>query len=234
MCIFQQYGKFEGDMTTTSSTPAIYQKNYENHIERILESAQTLFLRDGIDSVTMNTIADEARIARKTLYKYFPTKQELAFAILKNFIEKRKDDFDSGQIPAGNGFQRLEFFLMDSVNMLERYPEFFRFLVEFNVLYARNGDPERVRQTFALGNDLLSPIIRDGIADGSIRADFEPKFLVAAILNQMSALDARFALTGTQIGAEYGQSARELHQAILRIFLRGIQCPAKPEKDHQG
>jgi AcrR family transcriptional regulator len=229
MFIFQKYGKFGDDMTTTSSTPAIYLKNYENHIERILESAQMLFLRNGIESVTMNAIADEARIARKTLYKYFPTKQEIALAILKNFIEKHKDDFGPGQIPEGNGFQRLEFFLMESVNMLDRYPEFFRFLVEFNVLYAKDGDPEQVRQTFALGNDLLSPIIRDGIADGSIRADFEPEFLVAAIFNQMSALDARFALTGTRIGAEYGQSARELHQAILRIFLRGIQCPAKPK-----
>ena len=214
-------------MSASANTPITYQKNYENHIERILEGAERLFIRDGIDSVSMNAIADEARIARKTLYKYFSSKQEIALAIFKRFMEQRAIEFDPNQIPAGNGYQRLEYFLLDSANLLDRHPEFFRFLVEFDALYARDGSPERTRQMYATGNDIVLPIIRQGMEDGTIRSDINPGFLLAAIYNLISGMNTRFALVGNQIGEEYGQSVKELHLGILRIFLQGIRRTTK-------
>ena len=114
---------------------------------------------------------------------------------------------------------------MDITSMLEKYPDDFRFMLEFQTLYVREGNPERVRQVYAAGDELVFSIIRQGIADGSIRPDFAPGFLFAAIYNLVSALNLRFALAGNLIGEEFGQPVKELYQGIFRIFLQGIQCP---------
>ena len=99
-------------MESPQETPKIYQNHRDNQRERILEAAEKLFIQDGIDNVSISAIADAARIARKTLYQYFPNKLEIALAIFDNFIAARSGGFDQNQIPEGNGFQRLEFFVM--------------------------------------------------------------------------------------------------------------------------
>lgn len=210
-------------METVPETKKIYQNHRDNQLERILEAAEALFIRDGIDNVSMGAIADEARLARKTLYQYFPNKQEIALAIFQKFIAERYASFDPSQIPQGNGFQRVEYLVMDMVNLLETYPEHMRFMVEFNNLYAHEGNPARVRQTYALGTEMFIPMIQQGISDGSIRSDWTPDFLAAAIFNLVSGMNSRFALLGNQVGEEFGTPVLDLYREICRIFLRGIQ-----------
>jgi AcrR family transcriptional regulator len=217
-------------MNTNSNPQIVYKKNYENQLARILESAEKLFIRDGIERVSMNAIANEAHMARNTLYKYFSNKQEIAFAILERFIEKRTADFNPEQIPQGTGFQRLEFLVMDIATMLEQYPDDFRFMVEFNVLYAREGNPQRVRQLYAGGDELINSIIQQGIADGSIRSGYAQDFLIAALYNLISAMNLRFSLAGNLISEECNQPVKELYLGIFRIFLQGIQSAAPDEQ----
>lgn len=210
-------------MKPVPETPKVYQAHRDNQVERILEAAEALFIRDGIDNVSMGAIAETARIARKTLYQYFPNKQEIALAIFQKFLDARYAAFDQNQIPEGSGFQRIEYLVQDMVNMLETYPEHIRFIVEFNTLYAREGNPARVRQAYAYGGDLFTQWVRQGIQDGSICPNLDPEFLSAAIFNLVSGMNSRFALLGSQIGEEFGKPAAALYREICRIFLRGIQ-----------
>jgi AcrR family transcriptional regulator len=203
------------------------QKTYQNHREiqreRILEAAEILFIRNGIDNVSISSIAAVARIARKTLYEYFPNKQEIAWAIMQKIFTERYTSFDPYQLPEGNGFQRVEYFLFQIISMLELYPEHIRFIAEFDTLYAREGDAIRMRKMYGLGGDLIIHMIQQGIADGSIRADFDPDLLSASMLNLVSGMNSRFYTLGNQIKDEYGQPVMELYREICRIFLRGIQ-----------
>jgi AcrR family transcriptional regulator len=45
--------------------------------ERILQFALTIFLKEGIYKTSMDQIAREMRISKKTIYKYFPSKNEM-------------------------------------------------------------------------------------------------------------------------------------------------------------
>jgi len=208
---------------TLPETKKVFQHHRDNQVDRILEAAEKLFIQDGIDNVSMGAIADAARLARKTLYQYFPNKQEIAFAIFQKMVDGQWVKFDPNQIPQGSGFQRLEYFVLGMVDLLETAPEHIRFMVEFNTLYAREGDPARVRRTYAEGANYLTPIIQQGIADGSIRPDLEPEFVTASLLNLVAGMNSRFALLGSQVSEEYGQPVMELYRGICRIFLRGIQ-----------
>ncbi|NVK18495.1 MAG: TetR/AcrR family transcriptional regulator [Methylocystaceae bacterium] len=50
--------------------------------ERILQSAERLFVLLGYQKATMNAIADDANMAVGNIYKYFPSKQKLFHAII--------------------------------------------------------------------------------------------------------------------------------------------------------
>ncbi len=220
-------------MNLISEARKTYQAHRENQRERILEAAEELFIRDGVDNVSMEAIAKATRLARKTLYEYFSNKLEIALAVIQSLLDKMAADFEPTQLPESNGFQRIEAFVQHLIGLLDAHPEFFRFLVEFDTLYAREGDPTRVRQMFAQSSELLIPMIQQGIADGSIRPDVDPHLLSAALFNLVSGMHSRFALLGHQIREEYGYPVMELYREICHCFLRGIQNTPASRKDEK-
>jgi AcrR family transcriptional regulator len=212
-----------------------YQQHRENQRERILQAAEHIFVHDGIDHVSLSDIAEAARITRMTLYEYYPNKQAIAWAVFQKFMEDLQTSFsDELQPPGGNGFQRIEHAMLASIDLLELHPEHLRFLVEFNSLYAREGDPVRLRQVvehvWPENYDMFTRLIQLGIADGSLRPDLNPGLLSAAILNLLNGMNSRFALLGHLIGEEYGQPVKDIYCEICRSFLRGIQSTRSSEE----
>ncbi len=55
--------------------------------ERILDAGLKLFAHESYQAVTMDRVAQEAGVAKGTLYLYFPSKEELYLGILKNGFE---------------------------------------------------------------------------------------------------------------------------------------------------
>lgn len=57
--------------------------------EHILQTASSLFYNRGVRAVGVDLVVDEARIAKTSLYRYFPTKDDLIVA----FLEREDIDF---------------------------------------------------------------------------------------------------------------------------------------------
>jgi AcrR family transcriptional regulator len=56
--------------------------------QRILETADRLFYQDGLRAVGIDRIIAEAGVAKMSLYKHFPSKDDLILAVLKYREEK--------------------------------------------------------------------------------------------------------------------------------------------------
>ena len=72
--------------------------------QRIQEKANDLFRRYGIKSITMDEIATQLGVSKKTLYQYFSDKDELVEAIVKNTIKGAQDTCDNTRLTAGMPF----------------------------------------------------------------------------------------------------------------------------------
>ena len=68
------------------SSPRLARRREETR-QRILRVAAGRFAAQGVDGVRLDEVADEADVARGTLYNYFPTKEALVSAILKPVLE---------------------------------------------------------------------------------------------------------------------------------------------------
>ena len=58
--------------------------------EKILEFVQEKFFKEGFYKTTMDEIASELRMSKKTIYKSFPSKNDLVTAIALHFTEQMK------------------------------------------------------------------------------------------------------------------------------------------------
>ncbi|HEY0432972.1 MAG TPA: TetR/AcrR family transcriptional regulator [Chitinophagaceae bacterium] len=60
--------------------------------ERILEKAHELFMRYGVRSVSMDDIAAQLGMSKKTLYQYYTDKEELVDAVLGTILQKNRNE----------------------------------------------------------------------------------------------------------------------------------------------
>lgn len=59
-------------------------------LEKIIDSSQKLFMNYGVKSISMDDIASDIGISKKTIYKHFNTKDRLVGIALTHFLKKEK------------------------------------------------------------------------------------------------------------------------------------------------
>ena len=70
--------------------------------EQILKAAKKLISKYGYKKVSMDEIAEEAGVTKKTVYSYFPSKEELLNALIRKELEKMKKELEAIEKEKGN------------------------------------------------------------------------------------------------------------------------------------
>lgn len=213
-----------------TQSPRIYQTHRENQRKRILTAAEKLFIQQGIDGVTLARIAEEARLSRVTLYEYFSSKQEIAWAVFREVVREMRETMEKEVLQrGGNGLQKIERSFALYAELLEASPEHLRFIAQFNYLYAREGNAVRLREMveeiWPGAYSLQAQLIREGMADGSIRPDLDAELAAVAIKNLINGVISRLALLEENIRGEFHHEVLEIYREIYRTYIRGL----KPE-----
>ncbi|MCU0344294.1 MAG: TetR/AcrR family transcriptional regulator [Ignavibacterium sp.] len=86
---------------------------------KIVELTEEKFFRDGFYKTTMDEVASELKMSKKTIYKFFPSKDELVMAIAKFFMNKMKSQI----LPALNTDKNAIEKLGDLINILAKASE---------------------------------------------------------------------------------------------------------------
>lgn len=82
---------------------------------RILEKAQALFMRFGIRSVSMDNIASELGMSKKTIYQYYTDKDELVHAVMDGEVARTHQDCEFCKRHSGNAIEEM-FLTMQQVH----------------------------------------------------------------------------------------------------------------------
>ncbi len=235
-------------MPRTDVKPALntYHAHRERQQQRILDAAETLFDEHGIDRVTMADITSASGVRASTVYQYFSNKDEIVWAILSALFTENTERAKQRLEGATTGLGRVTALLEFMADELSLHPAKARFMAQFDALYARDWPAERLltleAQINPQGFRYFSELIREGIADGSLRPDLDPDLTMHAVINAVIGAQRRLASLGNKVEIEYGQSIDRLFRETIRVLLLGLRAtesspstkPTEPTKARQS
>jgi len=183
--------------------------------ERIQERASELFRKYGVKSITMDDIASQLGISKKTIYQYFADKEELVHSVIDQKIKESQGDCTCSISDAENAIHE-QFLVQD---------KFLEHLSELNPVALHDMEKfhpsayekfARHRNTFI--REMVEKNLRKGIDEGlyrpGLRTDILSKFRVDSIY---------LGLSPDFMGSAFGLA--ELHQELFVHYLFGIASP---------
>ncbi|GAB3892627.1 TetR/AcrR family transcriptional regulator [Spirosoma agri] len=75
--------------------------------ERILAETERLFWRYGVRSVTMEDIAKQLGISKKTIYQHFTDKEQILYQVLQDKLVKNQSEMDCMAISTDNPVEEI-------------------------------------------------------------------------------------------------------------------------------
>jgi len=203
--------------------------------EALVQAATKLFLARGLGTVVMEDVAAEAGCTRRTLYRYYSAKEDLAFdvatALLAAWSEDQTRLWDATQ---GDGAQRLGAFLGGLVDALEaKKPELcffgeFDFVVRDALPY--HPDPERLTRFLAasLGTEaLVAKLVDQGRDDGSLASAIPNTVLVPTLTTALWSLAQRVALRDEHLRQEFGVPGIVLLRTQVTLLVQALRPPTE-------
>ena len=172
--------------------------------ERILEIAKREFTRSGANA-SLEEIAKKASVGPGTLYRHFPTREDLLVAAYPSEIEKlavAERTLADTLLPV----EALRAWLLLFVDAVETKH------IIAPVLNTLVGDPKKVFEVFhGQIHEALRALVKRAIKSSDIRKDLDPIDLLRAIVG----------VANVSAGPDWPQSARRL----VEILIQGARPP---------
>jgi AcrR family transcriptional regulator len=186
--------------------------------DRILLKAREKFSTLGFSKTSMDEIAAELGMSKKTLYKFFATKRALAEAMIEQVFAQVNSHFDAmlaSPLPAIEKLHRIVKFLVEQQLRFMTRAMLEGLFLHLPHLWRRI---ERFRRARMQKN--MEAVIAQALQEGTVRDNFDREmflhFLVGAIQEGLSA--------EVIVNASY--STGEAIQGLIDLFLNGILTPA--------
>ena len=181
--------------------------------QRIVDAARTHFLSHGFRSVTMDDLANELGISKKTLYAHFPGKFDLLEAVLADKFASVEARFKKAtRLPRRDFSETLHELLAGAQQELaEIKPPFVRDMRQkapqvFKVIERRRA---------ALIQRYFGKLFVDGQRAGMVRKDVPVKLMIEILLAMVQSIMNPAKME------ELGMMPKEGFAGILKIVLEG-------------
>ena len=191
----------------------------EFRTSEILAAARAEFALKGFANATVDDIADRAGIAKGTVYLYFPSKNDLFLALLRQGILELHESAQREINAASDARGKLRAFLRVRLEYCSQNRDFFRiYYTEFLRVQARvAGERPEFRDLYKQQTRLLESILQAGIRSGQFRRLDVPK--VAQLTYEI----VRGAVA-QHVLQRPDNAVDEMTELTLDMILGGIAC----------
>ena len=174
--------------------------------EKIVETAGNLFMQLGIRAVTMDDIAKELSISKKTIYQYFKDKREIVNTITKMHLDIEEDRFFNQTEGSENTVQELimvsqclresmQEMKVNIMNELQKfYPEAWQLYMDFKHNVMKNS---------------IKDVIERGQQEGYFREEIDPELIAIMRMEQVQSF---------LMGNLYPKDQYTLTEAQMQLF----------------
>ncbi|MEP0823131.1 MAG: TetR/AcrR family transcriptional regulator [Ignavibacterium sp.] len=181
--------------------------------DRILDSAENKFLTQGFTKVTVDEIAEDLGMSKKTIYKFFPSKEDIMRAIMR-MIMKRIERQVTSIVESDRPFdQKFSEFLGMLARLTSRLSKQFQKDIQRH-LPELEREMETFRREKVFGK--LIPMFQQAKAEGFLREDLNVEIFMLVFTNAVQGIMTPSVL------AEHSFSAEEAFRQIFKVLFEGI------------
>jgi AcrR family transcriptional regulator len=166
--------------------------------KRVLEAAKQEFTRSGA-SASLEEIARKAGVGPGTLYRHFPTREELLVAVYQSEMEKlaATERTFADTLPPVEALRAWLLLFVDAVETKQ---------IIAPVLNTLVGDPKKVFEaSYAQIHEAIRALVKRAIKSGDIRKDLDPIDLLRALVG----------VANVATSPDWQQSARRLVEILI-------------------
>lgn len=147
----------------------------------IIQNAGQLYLKFGIRHVTMDNVAAEFNISKKTIYQYFKDKEDLISQVIDFYLCKGME-LDIKNPANGNAIDNMFLYRERIADLLKFYHNHIEQELQkaYPALHVKMHERKRNR----IFDDTIENL-RMGISQGLYRNDLEPSFVAKLTLGRM-------------------------------------------------
>ncbi|GAA3601194.1 TetR/AcrR family transcriptional regulator [Flavivirga amylovorans] len=181
--------------------------------EKIIHKAAELFINLGFKSVTMDDIAQEMGISKKTIYVHFANKTKLVEAVTFELFETICDGIDTICDASNNPIEELydiKMFVMQHLKNEKSSPQF-----QLKKYYPQIYDALKLQQ-FEKMHDSVKDSLQKGVDTELFRSNINVDFISRMYFNGMTGIKDRSIFPAEIYTMEY------LTESYLEYHLRAI------------
>jgi len=190
-------------------------KEFQNRNEQILDAARLMFASRGFADTDVEELASELGIGKGTIYRAFPSKQELFFATVDRSLEQMAG-FIKAEVAAQQveGLQKIQTAVKAFLHFFDANPAVIELFIQERAVFSGQGHSsfwEHCRKNSARWETFFS----DLMAQGFIRKS-DPRWLADTLNQLLYGQLFLHRMDGSQ------QSLKSKSNDILTIFFVGI------------
>lgn len=196
------------------------EREKESRRNLIIDTAETVFFEKGYDLATMDEIAKKAEFTKKSVYSYFPTKDELFAAVVLRGVKVMQELFENAVASAESGYDGIVRIGEAYVRFYQEYPVYFKILSIRRFGSGEKGGEYRgeIESHGEKVFSLMAESFSRGQKDGTIREDIDPR---TGCLHVMSVSNGILELVMEEKGSfrkRFGISEADFIRTSMRLI----------------
>lgn len=190
----------------------------EYRVRELMEAARRVIGRHGFEGTTIDRVAEDARVAKGTIYLYFSNKEDLLHAAVFEGLRTMIDETLRSDRPELPPLERLRAFVKTQFRIQSSNQDFLKaFFLESKFVTFEPGDErgEALRSLYTEHLNFIASILESAVEAGVFRR-LDPQFAAYALTEMMTGCLRRrlLGLVGTPV--------EEDTDLVLELFLKGI------------
>jgi TetR/AcrR family transcriptional regulator len=187
----------------------------ENRVRQIINAAEDIFFSKGVDTATIDEIAERAEISKGTVYIYFKSKEELIAAVFARALDILREFIRENMAGSKNGLDKIRGMGKAYIAFSRKYPDYFALM--FITPHTRNCANQAANAL-----SMVAEVITEGQKDGSIRPGLPPLQTAVVLWGQLHGVLAIAANEKVCAMEHFSFSIEELVEECIDVVTNGL------------
>ena len=190
---------------------------------QIIEAVRGLITTKGMESVTIDAIAEEVGLTEGAIYRHFTSKHQILSLLIDDIEENLVNTLRNATVEGASALKNLERILEAHLSDVEGHRAASFIVITEAMGFDGTGLSPRVSLMLTHYLDFIRGVLENGIQEGSVRADVGVDAAATAFLGLVQSTATLWALNG------YSSPLAERRAQMWDLYKRGV-ASSKPQK----